>query len=183
MTPPAESNRGFLIAEVRAFVMRARGLPGVRRIGLIGSLVTPKTNPKDADLLIWVDDQADLVRLAAAARQLKGRAQSRNSGADVFLANPGGTYLGRICGYRDCRPGIRTSCRALHCGRRPRLCDDLDVLELRSDVVQAPPVELWPTALIHAAVPEDIQELVLSMDSDVLSRPEAPRRDQRSGSV
>ena len=76
---------------------RARNIRGVRRIALVGSLATANANPKDADLLIWIDDDADLASLAAVGRQLKGRAQSRNSGADIFLADTDGRYLGRTC--------------------------------------------------------------------------------------
>jgi hypothetical protein len=148
---------------VRRFVMQARRIPGVRRISLVGSLATTKQNPKDADLLIWIDDEADLTALATAGRQLKGKAQSRNSGADIFLASPKGTYLGRICHYRECRPGIRMSCRALHCGGRAYLCDDLDVLKLRPHLIQAPPVDLWPTVVVRTAVPNDIEELILAV--------------------
>ena len=76
--------RDNLLSEVRHFVERARVCPGVRRIALIGSLATNKENPKDADMLITVDDDADLAMLATAGRKLKGRAQSRNKGADIF---------------------------------------------------------------------------------------------------
>jgi hypothetical protein len=166
MPPASESIRVFLIAELRNFVARVHGLPGVHRIAIIGSLATPKRNPKDADLLIWVDDGVDLTRLAAAGRRLKGRAQGRNCGADLFLVDPHDAYLGRICHYRDCRPGIRASCHALNCGRRPHLCDDLKVITLPSNVIQAPPVDLWPTVAVHTSVPEDIQEMVLAMTLD-----------------
>jgi predicted nucleotidyltransferase len=91
-----ESIRSFLLSEVLRFVERARSCPGVRRIALVGSLVRDKHDPKDADVLVTVDDDADLASLATAGRGLKGRAQSRNKGADVFLADPSGTYIGRI---------------------------------------------------------------------------------------
>ena len=152
--------RTFLIAEVQNFLTGAARLPGVRRIAMIGSLTTPMPDPKDADLLIWVDDALDLKRLATAGRQLKGRAQTRNHGADLFLVSPANEYLGRICRFRDCRPGIRASCPALHCGRRPHLCDDLQVITLPPAVIKAPPVDLWPTPAIHAPVPDDLQGLV-----------------------
>src|SRR5688572_26213252 len=160
----AESTRGLLIAEVRTFVMRVRRLSGVLRVALIGSLTTAKQNPKDADLLVWIDDGADLAPLAAAARQLKGKAQSRNCGADVFMVNSNDAYLGRTCHYRDCRPGIRTSCRARHCGRRPHLCDDLHVLKLRREVIATPPLDLWPSVVVRARLPEDVRELVAFFD-------------------
>jgi hypothetical protein len=159
-----ESYRSVLLAGVQTFVTRACGLPGVRRIALIGSLATAKPNPKDADVLVWVEDVADLAPLAAAGRQLKGSAQSRNGGADIFLVNPAGTYQGRTCGYRDCRPGIRMSCRAQQCGRRPHLCDDLQVVTLPADVIAAPPADLWPTIVVRAPIPDDVREMIVAMN-------------------
>jgi hypothetical protein len=75
---------------------------------------------------------------------LQGRAQGFHRGADVFLADERGTYIGRTCHWRDCRPGVRQSCDALHCGRRPHLHDDLEAIALSSALVQSPPVTLWP---------------------------------------
>jgi hypothetical protein len=62
----------------------------------MGSLTSSKANPKDVDILITIDDETDLTLLATAARRLKGMAQTKNKGADVFLANPSGKYIGRI---------------------------------------------------------------------------------------
>src|SRR5436305_8201670 len=120
MDPPSmnPSVRAFLIAEVLAFVRAARQVSGVTRIALIGSLTTEKPEPKDADVLVTVTDDADLAALARLGRRLQGRAQSLNKGGDVFLSDPEGNYLGRTCHWRDCRPGIRLACDALHCGRR-----------------------------------------------------------------
>jgi predicted nucleotidyltransferase len=90
-TSAAESSvRSFLLSEVSRFVKFARRCPGVRRIALVGSLTTDKRDPKDADVLVTVDDDADLTALATAGRRLKGRAQSRSKGADIFLADPSG---------------------------------------------------------------------------------------------
>src|SRR5882672_7063576 len=47
------------------------------------------------DLLVVVTDDTDLARLATHARRLQGTAQQVNCGADVFLADGQGTYLGR----------------------------------------------------------------------------------------
>jgi hypothetical protein len=149
--------RGFLLSEVLRFVERARTCPGVRRIALVGSLARDKHNPKDADVLVTVDNDADLASLATAARRLKGRAQSRNKGADVFLADPSGTYIGRICHWRECRPGIRVACDARHCGRRPFLHDDLDDVTLDPVLIKAPPVELWPGIVRRAELPSDVE--------------------------
>ena len=149
--------RSFLLSEVLRFVERARGCPGVRRIALVGSLARDKHDPKDADVLVTVDDDADLADLATAGRGLKGRAQSRNKGADVFLADPSGTYIGRICHWRECRPGVRVACDARRCGRRPFLHDDLDVVTLDPGLVEAPPLELWPKVVPRVRLPGDVE--------------------------
>jgi hypothetical protein len=154
--PP--SPRPGLIAEALAFTREASRLPGVIRIALIGSLVTYKDDPKDADLLLTVADDADLAPLARLGRRLQGHAQSMGLGADVFLVDVGGAYLGRTCRWRDCRPGIRMSCDAIHCGRRPHLHDDLGVIRLDPGLIAAPPVELWPQPRFRVPVPDDVRE-------------------------
>jgi predicted nucleotidyltransferase len=157
MTDSDSSIREFLLSEVLRFVERARTCPGVRRIALVGSLARDKDNPKDADVLVTVDDDADLTSLATAGRRLKGRAQSRNSGADIFLANPSGKYVGRTCHWRECRPGIRAACDARHCGRRAFLHDDLDAVTLDAPLVEAPPLELWPKVVRRVELPSDVE--------------------------
>ena len=72
--------RERLIAEVLAFVRTASRLPGIKCLALIGSLTTEKADPKDADLLVTVTDDADLAPLAALSRKLQGHAQSMNKG-------------------------------------------------------------------------------------------------------
>ncbi|OGT20945.1 MAG: hypothetical protein A2V90_09355 [Gammaproteobacteria bacterium RBG_16_57_12] len=148
--------RVFLIAEAFRFIARASSMSGVRRIAIVGSLTREKTDPKDADILITVDDAADLTGLATAARNLKGAAQTRNKGADVFLANPAGCYIGRICHWRECSPGVRASCDARHCGRRHFLHDDLDDVTLDPLLVKEPPIEVWPAVVCRTAVPGDL---------------------------
>jgi len=131
-------------------------MSGVRRIALVGSLTQEKPNPKDADILITLDDDTDLTALATAARKLKGAAQTRNKGADIFLANLAGRYIGRICHWRECAPGIRASCDARHCGRRHFLHDDLDDITLDPRLVMEPPIEVWPAVVCRVAVPGDL---------------------------
>ena len=82
------SVRVFLIAEVLAFANAARQVAGVTRIALIGSLTTEKPDPKDADVLVTVNEDADLAPLARLGRRLQGRAQTLNRGGEVFLADP-----------------------------------------------------------------------------------------------
>jgi hypothetical protein len=108
--------RPHLLNAVLAFVRAARSTPGVLRIALLGSLATDKPVPKDADVLVTIDAAMDLDPLARLGRRLKGTAQTINLGADIFLADAAGRYMGRICHYRECRP--RVACRALSCGLR-----------------------------------------------------------------
>jgi hypothetical protein len=164
MRPPSAEPciRSRLLAEVLAFVRAARQVPGVSRIALIGSLTTQKSDPKDADLLVTVADDADLPALAQRARRLQGRAQGFNRGGDVFLTDPRGNYLGRTCPWKECVPGVRLSCDALHCGQRPYLHDDLETIRLASTLVATPPLELWPQVVVRCALPEDVERLLLT---------------------
>jgi hypothetical protein len=141
---------------VLAFVHAASQLPGVVRIALIGSLTTDKPDPKDADVLVTVTDDADLTPLAKLGRKLQGHAQSFNRGGEVFLADPRGNYLGRTCPWKRCGPGIRERCDALHCGRRPYLHDDLETIHLPQDLIAAAPIELWPEIIARTPIPQDV---------------------------
>jgi hypothetical protein len=163
--------RAHLLAGVLAFTQAACQLAGVTRIALIGSLATGKPDPKDADVLVTVADDADLTLLAAHGRKLLGHGQSRNRGGEVFLANPRGAYLGRACPWKDCRPGIRMSCDALHCGQRQYLHDDLGAIRLASSLVAAPPIELWPQVVVRTKAPPDVEALLLAPLREAQSRP------------
>jgi hypothetical protein len=151
------SVRAHLLAGVLAFTRAASRLDGVERIALIGSLATRKREPKDADLLVTVTDEVDLAPLAALGRKLRGHAQQRNLGGEVFLATPDGAYLGRVCPWRECRPGLRLACDARHCGRRRHLHDDLPAITLPASLIAAPPIELWPAVVTRAPTPADVE--------------------------
>jgi predicted nucleotidyltransferase len=154
--PPLPNKRPELLRAVHDFVVAASKLPGVRRIALIGSLATNKAIPKDVDLLVEITDDMPLGALAKLSRQLAGRtmATGDSCGADVFLHNPLGEYLGRICIWKQCAPGIRLTCQARNCGRREYLCDDLDMLQLDPDLIQSPPLILWPSAAAGVESPD-----------------------------
>jgi len=156
---PSLPLRTHLLQAVLRFTRVAAGIPGVRRVALVGSLTTSKASPKDADVLVTIATDVDFVRLAKAGRTLKGTGQQRNSGADIFLADEDGRYIGRVCHYRECRP--RVACHAQHCGRRESLNDDLDIVDLPASLVASPPMELWPTIVRRRAVPQDVEELLL----------------------
>lgn len=158
--------RAFLLTETFRFIDRVAAMPGIKRIAIIGSLTTSKTDPKDADILVTVEDDADLTPLAAASRRLMGLAQSKNRGADIFLANPSGEYIGRICHWRECSPGIRASCDAFHCGQRHFLHDDFNDIRLDTVVVREPTVEVWPKVICRQQVPSDLQAYLSSFQSN-----------------
>jgi hypothetical protein len=159
--------RAELLEGLRGFVAAVRRIAGVRRISLVGSIATVKPNPKDIDVLVVVSDDADLSLLATHARRLQGHAQSLNRGADVFLANERGDYIGRTCRWKDCRPGLRQACDARHCGRRPHLHDDLDDVTLSRHLIEAPPVTLWPAVERRRRLPPDLDEVVAALEHAV----------------
>jgi predicted nucleotidyltransferase len=167
MRAVSEGHRQQLLEGLRRFVASVRQIGGVRRIAILGSIVTPKPDPKDIDVLIVVADDADLAPLATCSRRLQGHAQSFNRGADVFLADERGTYIGRMCRWKDCRPGVRRSCDALHCGRRPYLHDDLDAIRLKRPLVLSPPVTLWPSVERRGQLPRDVEEVVAALEHAV----------------
>jgi predicted nucleotidyltransferase len=153
--------RTTLLELTRNFVREARGLADVHRIALLGSILTPKARPKDIDVLVTIGEGVNVPALARLGRRLKGSAQSRlNSGADVFLADARGQYLGRVCHFRECHP--RAQCRARNCGARPGVADDFDLVYLSIEVIAMPQVELYPTVTIRGPVPDDVEALLLA---------------------
>jgi predicted nucleotidyltransferase len=167
MNAAQEDHRQPLLAGLRRFVASARQIVGVRRIAVVGSIVTTKPNPKDIDVLVVVADDADLATLATCSRRLQGHAQGFNRGADVFLADERGTYIGRTCRCKECRPGVRRACDALHCGRRLFLHDDLDAIRLDTDLVLSPPVTVWPFVERRIELPPDVEEVVAAFEHAV----------------
>jgi hypothetical protein len=125
-----------------------------------GSLTTTKSIPKDVDVLVTIDGSAQLAELAHAGRRLQGFAQTINLGADIFLANESGGYVGRICHYRKCFP--RGACLAQNCSRRQHLNDDLQVVTLSKELIAGPPVTLWPKVVRRITVPPDVETLLLN---------------------
>jgi hypothetical protein len=150
--------RTQLIAEVLRFVLAASQLPGIVRIAVIGSLTTRKSDPKDADLLVTVTDDANLAPLALLGRRLQGHAMALGRGGEVFLVDTQNSYIGRICSWKECAPGIRVRCDALHCGRRVYLHDDLEAIQLKSSLIAAPPLDLWPEVRARVSIPQDIEQ-------------------------
>ena len=82
-SPSVVEPRQPLLLWAYSFVRAARLCPGVRRIALLGSMITAKAIPKDVDLLVTIERTMDLTPLARAGRRLKGLAQTINLGADI----------------------------------------------------------------------------------------------------
>jgi hypothetical protein len=158
--PPLPDKRAVLLHAVLDFVRDARAIPGVRRIALLGSLTTPKAIPKDVDVLVEVSDGMPLGKLASSSRRLlsKTMATGDGCGTDVFLCNPQGEYVGRICAWKQCAPGIRRACQAQHYGRREFLNDDLQIVRLDPTLIAKPPLELWPEIIARTEMPDDVRE-------------------------
>lgn len=159
--PPLPDLRKIMFAEVRWFVRSARDIPGVQQIALIGSLATNKEFPKDIDMLVTISDDCDLTELARLGRQLTGHMMAHGAGCDVFLADQAGNYLGRTCSWKKCEPGIRSSCDAHSCGARHFLHDDLSAIRLNKDVIEHPPILLWPDVSATSPSPPDVFQLLL----------------------
>jgi len=167
--PSVPNPRELLLGYTLDFVMGAATCAGIRRIALVGSLSTAKPVPKDADVLVTLDRHLDLAEIAPIARRLKGRAQSINLGADIFLCETDGRYIGRVCGYRECRP--RMACEAQTCARgREHLNDDLHLVTLSDELIAKPPFELHPTVVRRKTAPADVEALLLRPLEDWLNR-------------
>jgi predicted nucleotidyltransferase len=72
MNGTSEGHRQQLLDGLRRFVASVRPIAGIRRIAVLGSIVTTKPDPKDIDVLVVVADDADLAQLATCARALAG---------------------------------------------------------------------------------------------------------------
>lgn len=156
MIQNSQEVRAFLITESFRFIDRVISLPGVKRVALLGSIVIPIADSKDVDILIAIDNDTDLTALATVARRLIGIVQGKNKGADIFLANPAGEYIGRVCHWRSCGPQFRSTCDAWNCGVRPYLLDDFGDIRLNSHLVKEPPLEIWPTLIYRQKVADDL---------------------------
>src|SRR5438128_662361 len=149
MNTPPLGHREELLDGLRRFVASVRQIAG------------------DIDVLVVVADDADLAPLAKCSRRLQGYAQGFNRGADVFLADEQGAYIGRTCHWKECRPGVRQACDAQHCGRRPYLHDDLEAIHLNANVVRTPPVTIWPVVELRIELPPDVEEVVAALEHAV----------------
>lgn len=167
MKQPEITQRDYLISAALDFAGKASHLEGVIQIALIGSLTTNKAKPKDADVLVTIKESVDMEKLAELGRKFKGRTQNINCGADIFLINAIGKYLGRTCSWRECRPGIRMACQAMNCGRVAYLYDDLQIIKLSKELTANPPLIIYPEIIIKNKLPKDLMNQVEQKLSNV----------------
>jgi len=113
-------------------------VPMVIRVALFGSVASPPRiesdrwrrgnlhEPKDVDLAVWIDDVVDLGSLRKLSAQALNRLwHDKEIGVahhqvDIFLFEPTGKYLGRLCHFSRC-PKHKPECRAEGCGAVPFL--------------------------------------------------------------
>lgn len=154
--------RDRLIVLVFEFLKECIKINGISRISIIGSLATTKEHPKDADILLNIADDLELKYLAKISRRLQGKTGELNSGADIFVADLNNKYLGRICHWKDCRFGVRQRCDALNCGKRQYLHDDLNTITLKKELIDYPPLEIYPNLIKRIEVPNDLEDGLIS---------------------
>ena len=150
------TKRQKLLAHLPWFVRSVAKVNGVQRISILGSITTEKLKPKDIDFLVMIEASAELEPVARLGRKLKGRTGSEGGGADIFLTDVLGKYIGRTCSWKDCRIGARRSCEALNCGQRQYLHDDLQAVTLSQETI-AGALELWPVMEERVGLPKDLE--------------------------
>jgi hypothetical protein len=58
----------------------------------------------------------------------------------------------------------------LHCGRRPYLHDDLNTIKLSQNLIDEPPIELWPKVAVRVPIPQDVElTLIAPLEGDWLT--------------
>lgn len=169
-TLDSRSKRQKLLAHLPWFVRSVAKVEGVRKISILGSLTTEKLTPKDIDFLVMIEDSAELEPVARLGRKVKGRTGSEGGGADIFLTDTLGNYIGRTCSWKECRPGVRMSCDALNCGQRQYLHDDLQKVTLSQDTI-AGALQLWPIVERKVGLPEDLETVIVELMREQTIKP------------
>jgi hypothetical protein len=64
-------------------------------------------------------------------------------------------------------------------GQGHYLHDDLRAIELQPEIIQAPPIELWPAVIARVAAPAGVEELLLKPIQVGLQSPSHPQPSSR----
>ena len=157
------SDREHLLNAAKWFMEEASRLEEVDQVALVGSLCTAQKKPRDLDLLVTVSPGSSIKALGKLKRKLQGKISRGSMGSDVFIAE-GGRYIGRACQYREPWPRADCMARKLRCADgREFLCDTSANFSLDQDVIDNPPVILWPEVKQNADVPADVQKLLAAI--------------------
>jgi hypothetical protein len=95
----AEPRRPLLLA-VLSFVRAAEACPGVRRVSLMGSIVTAKAIPNDIDVLVTIGAEMELSKLARAGARSGAQMGNGSVRRDGFWAGSASDPVDTIAVYR-----------------------------------------------------------------------------------
>ena len=136
---PKEDMNARYRQAARDFAGKARDIPGVLEIDLVGSVAGGDPYPNDVDLAVVLLGIDGIAALAKCARQM-----SRYHHAwEVFLFDIDIAFLGRVCHRKECR-ARSVDCRRPGCGETPHVevgpGFEFDVMRFLSSPIEV----LWP---------------------------------------
>lgn len=148
--------RTIFIQHALEFAEQLSRKQGVLRVAIVREITQPVKEPEILCLLVTISEEAPIRPIADIGRKLAGRMLSmpRAAGSDLFLANEQHEYLGRTCLYRECHPRVR--CEGNQCNGS-YICNDFHVFTLEKEVIQSPPVEVFPRVVIRDRIPNDLR--------------------------
>ena len=180
---PTSATRSAFIRNALEFAEKISRQKGVQRIAIVREITKPIREPEILCLLVTIDEEAPIKPIADIGRKLKGRMVSmpNAAGADVFLANEAHEYLGRTCSYRECHP--RVACEGSQC-YGTYIANDFHVFTPGPEVIQSPPVEVYPQVVIRERIPDDLRRALEEYQKRMLpGKPvekEYPRRQNKN---
>jgi predicted nucleotidyltransferase len=154
-----ETDRSVLLGAAKWLVDAVVNCHEIKKVALCGSICTNKEHPKDLDVLIYLKSDADIKPVAALKRKLQGQISRGRLGADVFLIEDD-KYIGRACYYKE--PWCRVVCSnaGLRCDlKRLHLCDTSRTVTLKQELVDNPPVTIFPEFSTIVQLPQDLKEI------------------------
>lgn len=154
-----ETDRSVLLDAAKWLVDAVVNCREIEQVALCGSICTNKEHPKDIDVLMYLKSDADIKPVAALKRKLQGKISRGRLGADVFLIE-NNKYIGRACLYKE--PWCRVVCSnaGLRCDlKRLHLCDTSSTITLKQELVDNPPVIIFPEFSAIVQLPRDLKAI------------------------
>lgn len=183
---PTNPIREAFIKNALEFAEQLSRKEGVRRVAIVREITQPVKKPHILCLLVTIGEEAPVKPIADVGRKLTGRMLSmpESVGSDVFLANEQHEYLGRTCNYRECHP--RAACRGGQC-YGTYICNDFHIFTLEKEVIESPPVEVFPRVVIRDRIPDDLRQALEEYQKRVMpARPmekEYPGRQNKNAII